>query len=65
MFDVPVGAEGLPRVNPPVNGEDVALVVALASEMPPGVTGVVEGGGLPNVNPDPPKKIKAIMKQLF
>ena len=55
MFDVPVEAEVLPSVNVPVNGEDVLFVIALASEKPPGVTGVVVGAGLPNVNPDLPE----------
>lgn len=62
MFDVPVEAEVLPSVSPPVNGEEVAFVVALASVMPPGAAGVIVGAGLPNVSPDPPKmKTKAIM----
>ena len=49
MFDVPVEAEVLQSVIPPVNGEDVVFVFALASEMPPGATGVVVGAGAPNV----------------
>ena len=61
---VPVAAEALPSANPPANGEDVAPVVALASEMPPGAAGVAVGAGLPNPRPDPPqtktKKFKAI-----
>ena len=66
MFDVPVESEVLPSVSPSVNGEEVAFVIKLASETPPGVTGVAVGAGLPNVNADSPKiKIKAIMKQLF
>ena len=55
MFDAPVEAEVLQTVIPPVNGEDVPFVFALASEMPPGATGVVVGAGLPNVNPDLPE----------
>ena len=58
VFDVPVEAEVLPSLNVPVNGEDVLFVVALASEKLPGVTGVVVGAGLLNVNNDPPKMEK-------
>lgn len=67
VFDVPVAAEVLPSVNPPVNGEEVALVVALASEMPPGAAAVAEGAGVPNASPDPRQmktKFKAIMNPL-
>lgn len=58
-----MAAEVLPSVNPPVNGEDVALAVAPASEMPPGAAGAAIGAGLPNPSPDPPQmktKFKAI-----
>ena len=66
MFDVSLEARLLPSVRPPVNGEEVAFVVTLASEMPPGGTGVVVGAGLANGNPNPPKmKTKVNMKQLF
>ena len=53
----------LPSVKPPVNGEDIALVVPLASEMPPGAAGVAAGAGLPNPSPGPPQmktKFKAV-----
>ena len=56
-------AEVLPSAKPPVNGEDVALVVPLASEMPPGAAGVAVGAGLPNPSPNPPQmktKFKAM-----
>ena len=56
-------AEVLLSVKPPANGEDVAFVVPLASEMPPGAAGVAEGAGLPNPIPDAPQtkiKFKAI-----
>ena len=67
VFDVPVAAEVLPSVSPPLNGEDVAFVVALASEMPPGAAGVAAGAALPNTSPDPTQmktKFKAIMYPL-
>lgn len=48
-------AEVLPSAKPPVNGEDVALVVPLPREMPPGAAGVAVGAGLPNPSPDPPQ----------
>ena len=67
MFGAPVAAEVLPSVSPPANGEDVALVVALASEMPPGAAGVAVGAGLPNTSPDPPQmktKFQGIMNPL-
>ena len=64
MFDVPVEVKLLPSVRPPE--EEVAFVVTLASEMPPGGAGVVVGAGLPNVDPNPPKmKTKVYTKQLF
>lgn len=52
---VPVVAAGLPRVRPPVNGEEAA-VDAVPSEMPPGTAEVAVGAGLPNENPDPEMK---------
>ena len=54
VFDVPVAAEVFPSVSPPVNGEDVALVVAPGSEMPPGAAAVAVGAGLPNTRLNPP-----------
>lgn len=50
MFDVPVEAE---------------VLVALASEKLPGVTGVVVGAELLNANPDPPKRKKSNHETAF
>lgn len=55
VFDVPVEAEVSLGVSPSLNGEEVAFVVKVASEMPPGATaGFVASAALPNVNPDSP-----------
>lgn len=56
VLNVPLVAEVLPSVSPPVKGEDVAFVVAL--EMTPSPAGAAVGAGLPNESPGPPKMKK-------